>query len=959
MFHARRALACLFSAALVTTTAVAVMATPASAETQYKTPSTWAYVDSQAPRTSFVNPAGDAPIGTRTGADGKAHTYRSYFTFDLAGLRGQAIHFSYLLATETAVNDCTKQRQVELWRTGPIRSTITWRNPPAELELLASSTGAYTCPAPLNVSLVEAVDAAIARGQTSLTVELRVPAARERDVSLGRSVTRPNLSLVTNHLPVVSNLGLMYPDRPCGTQARPTPAGDNPTFRATVTDAEGYASGVFSVWPAGHPEQRREFSGSTGWDGLAQASTDLSGFPNGSLVAWAARGNDFQDMSPWSSPCYLRIDRVAPTTAPLVASRLYVEGTTPSGGPGVKGRFWFSAKGDHDVVAYTYTDSSGSVSFPRLVARRPGGPVVIEYTPTRAGEEYLDVTAEDAAGNRGPTTRYRFTVRATAPWGSVDVAGVGLPSRMTLTGPSEVTQFGYQLPGQAEVRVPATNGAGSANVTFPAVGGYDITLRSYVGNRMIGSGNLYVSVDDAPTVSSAEFNLDTTSMAGQTGSFTFAPRHAGVVAYVYSFNYGESRRIEATDGTAVLPWTAEVGGWYTLQVQSVGADGTLSYPATHYFSVVNPYPTAYTSDVNCCPRRDGVGVPLQIELSSELSTAVGFAYRFNGGPEQTVAGQGFAWATVTPDHAGNNTILVQALLSDGTRSPQTEYTFSVWNGPVVTWTPAGNGVVDRPVTFTFHPSLAGVAEYRYLFPGDEEERTVPAGPDGTATATYTPHGWGMDTIRVTSVGGDGTRSETRDLYFFIDDNKVWVSGNLDENSPRSGIGNTTTFSFYTQRSAEVVEYRYHLNDDPEQTIPDNVDGTTTYLAVTLTRNGLNTLYVQSRTAGGELSPVAEYRFLVGTAPLVMSPQYPEGAWGGGLGVAGTFEFSGGTAGIVSFDYSVDGGPATTVAADGAGRAAVTYTPTGDNWNHTMVVTGRKADGTTTDPRSYYFLVQPG
>ena len=105
--------------------------------------------------------------------------------------------------------------------------------------------------------------------------------------------------------------------------------------------------------------------------------------------------------------------------------------------------------------------------------------------------------------------------------------------------------------------------------------------------------------------------------------------------------------------------------------------------------------------------------------------------------------------------------------------------------------------------------------------------------------------------------------------------------------------------------------------------------------------------------------LTEYRFLVGTAPHVMSAQYPEGTWGGGPGVEGTFEFSGGTPGITSFEYRIDDGDAVTVAADADGRAAITYTPSGDTFSHTIVVTGRKADGTTTDPRSYNFLVQPG
>ncbi|GAA1032755.1 hypothetical protein GCM10009557_32260 [Virgisporangium ochraceum] len=962
MLRTRRALVCSVLMAVASTAVVTMSAAPAAAAgSSPLTPSSWAYVDSQAPRTTFIDRAGDAPVGTRTAADGRAHTYRSYFTFDLTPLRGHAIRMGHLTVRETAVTDCTVPGVVQLWRTSPIRPNTSWRNPPAEQELLRTFGGtASSCPGTLFFDLAPALNAAIGRGQTALTIELRIPADREGEVALGRTFGMPTVALLTDRLPVVSNLGLVYPDRGCGTYTRPTPANDSTLFRATVTDPDGtFASAEFSVWPAGRPEQRREFSGGTYGGGVFQASTDLTGFPEGSLVAWAARGQDHQDLSQWSPPCFLRIDRTAPGTAPIVASRVYLEGTTPSGGPGVKGRFWFSAKGDRDVVAYSYTDIDGSVPHARVAPRWPGGPVMIEWTPRTAGQQYLEVWPEDAAGNRGPSTRYRFTVRNTAPEGRVEVAGVGLPSRLTLTGVPEVTQFGYQLPGQAEVRFPAANGTGSTDVTFPAVGSYEITTRSYAGDRMIGSGRLSVHVDDAPTVTSAEFNLETSPVAGRSGSFTFTPRSAGVVAYLYSFGFGGTeQRVEAPGGTAVLPFTPPAGGWYTLRVRSVRADGSTSNPATHYFSVIDPHPVVYVHDLTSWPRRDGPGLPLQVDLNSGLPDVTGFVYRLNGGAEQTAtASFGSAYVTVTPDRAGDNTLLVRAVLADGSTSPETEHTFSVWSGPLVTWTPAGSGVVDKPVTFTFHPALPGVVRYRYTFPG-QEEQTVAAGPDGTASATYVPGGWGLHTIAVTSVGGDGTASETRDVYFDVLDNRVSVYGALDESAPRGGVGNSTVFQLYSQRAGEVVEYLYRVDDDPVASIPQRPDSTTTYLTLTLTRNGLNTLYVQSRTRDGDLSPVTEYRFLVGTAPYVVSAQYPEGTWGGGPGVEGTFEFSGGTPGIVSFDYRIDGGAPTTVAADADGRASITYTPTGDTYFHTLVVTGRKADGTTTDPRSYAIQVQP-
>ncbi|NJC69019.1 DNRLRE domain-containing protein [Planosporangium thailandense] len=947
---------------MITLAATAVAtASPAFADVVSLGPTTWAYVDSQAPKTSFVNQPADAPFGTTVGTDHKAHTYRSYFTFDLSKVRGQVVHTATLYTRETNVNSCAATAPIELWRTDPIKKTTTWKNQPAELDLIQRfqrGAGAF-CPGYLYADLAAAVNAALARHETSLTVELRIARGSEADPALGRSVQRPGLGLDGNHVPTVSGLGLTGPDRPCGTVAKHPTGNDSTVFKANVADVDkpSYPTARFAVWPADHPDQRREFTGSTYFDGTSTASTDLRGYPDGAVLLWTARAEDGLDVSAWAKPCYLTIDRTAPTKAPTVASSLYPEGTVASGGPGVKGKFRFDAQGDRDTVAFVYQDFWGF--YGNVPAQRPGGSGVLEYTPPHAGYDWLDVTPVDAAGNRGPTTHYQFVVRYTAPWGSVDVAGIGLPSRITLSSPvSGVTAFSYQLDGAAEVKFPAVNGTGSSDITFQTAGSIAVVTRSYAGQKMIGVDTMYVYVSDAPQVDSPDFTLDQDVIAPRAGTFTFKPRAAGVVAYVYDFGDGQQRIDAAADGSAVLHWTATVGSWYLLQVQSVRSDGSLSVPTVYQFHVIDPHPTAYAPTLAYWPRTDGVGVPLEIQMQSELPNLTGFAYRLNGGDEQTVSSNGnwFTVATVTPQHAGDNTVVFQALLSDGTRSPETTYTFNIFSGPVVTWSPPGSsGIVGKPMTFTFSPGLPGVREYRYSIYGSDEQ-TVAAGPDGTATVTYTPGSWGAIDVQVTSVGGDGSTSETRIQYVDVRDDKVSVYSSYGEYVAQGGIGTSAFFTFNTQLFGQVVEYRYHLNDGPEQTLPASTDGTDTWIAVTLDRNGLNTLYVQSLTASGDLSPVTEYRFLVGTAPHVVSAQYPEGTWSGGAGVQGTFEFSGGTPGIVSFDYRVDDGATTTVPADSQGRASVTYTPAGDFEQHTMVVTGHTADGSATDSTSYTFYV---
>ncbi|WP_328381062.1 hypothetical protein OHQ88_25380 [Micromonospora zamorensis] len=892
-------------------------------------------------------------MGTSRDDAGRTHTYRSYFTYDLTKLKGTVVHNSYLWTNENTVTDCSAPATIEVWRTSPVKGNTTWLRPPAELEKLVTANrgaGAIYCPGYLGLDMVGTLNAALGRQEKSITLEYRVTANQEADARTGRTFDKPVLSATVNHPPTVTNLHLAYPDRPCGTLAKPSPAARNTVFAATASDADegDYPTVLYAIWPVDHPDQRREFHDYYG--------TDLSQYADGTVLAWQAQASDYYDAGAWSRTCYLVMDRTAPANPPKVSSRTYPEGDTPGGGTGIEGTFRFDGAGDRDVVAFAWRDSMGYSG--QIPARRPGGKGILKYTPKLRFTTELYVASVDAAGNRGPEKEYRFRVAETAPYADVTVNGVGLPSTITLIASKpETTAFGYQLKDGAEVRLPAVDGEATAPITFTATGSVEVAVRSYAKNRLIGQDTLQVWVTDAPGVESAEFNLDTDQVAGKTGSFRFTPHSNDVVAYEYNLDNEWKTIPAADDDTAVLPWTA-TPGWHSMTVRSVRSDGSTSMEATHQFNIIDTRPTAYAHELNNSPRRDGVGVPLSIELGSQLPNLTGFVYRFDGGAEQTVSNEGnpYAYITVTPKHAGDNTVVLQALLSDGTRSPATTYTFGIWSGPVVTQTPEGSGTVGRPVTFTFHPGLPNVASYRYSLNG-ADEATIAAGPDGTASVTYTPSSWGYNDVRVTSVGADGTESELRMAPFDVRDNKVDVYSTYDWS--RRGIGWTGYFYFHTQLFGEVTEYHYRVNDGPEQVLPANTEGTSTLVTVPFDRNGTNTLHVQSLTAGGELSPVTDYDFTVGDAPYVVSAQYPDGTWSGGGGVPGTFEFSGGTAGIVSFSWQVDDGPSTDVPADSNGKASITYTPAQDFETHTLSVTGHKADGTDTDTTRYSVYVFNG
>ncbi|MEU6202997.1 hypothetical protein ABZ814_05345 [Micromonospora musae] len=935
--------------------AAVVLATsqPALAATSFNLPlSSWAYLDSQSPKTKFVNPAVAPPVGTLVDDANKAHTYRSYFTYDLTQLKGAVVHSSYLYTYEDTVTDCSTAATIEIWRTAPVKAGTTWNNPPVELDKLISvnrGQGSFYCPGYLGIDMVSTLNAALGRHEKSITIEYRITAAQEADPHAGRTFQQPTLSSTFNHPPTVTDLRLESPTRPCGTLTKPSPAAASTLFKSTVSDPDegDYPSTLYAIWPVDHPDQRREFSS-------YNFGTDLSQYAHGELLAWQARASDSYDAGPWTKVCYIVMDKTAPANPPAVTSKRYPEGTTPGGGTGLKGKFRLDAAGDPDVVGFTWRDSTGY--YGQVKAQRPGGTAILEYTPKRDWVEELTIHSVDAVGNQGPEKRYRFYVADTAPSAQIEMGGVGLPSTLTLTARKpETTAFGYQIKGGPETRVPAVGGAATGRLTFTETGEVEVVVSSYTKNKLIGQDTLRVYVTDAPGVESAEFNLDTDQIAGKAGSFTFTPRNRDVVAYEY-FLDGVPQTVQAAaDDTAVVPWTA-TAGWHDLVVRSVQADGAKSMEAYYQFNVLDPVPNVYSPTLQHLVRIDGVGLPVQFYLGSQLPDVTGYAYRFDGGPEVVIDGYGgSAEINVTPVHTGDNTLTVQALLADGIRSPEKTFTWQPFEAPVVTTDPANGGALGQPMTLTFRSVLPQTKEFRYSL-DFAEYQTVAAEPDGTATVSFTPQSQGWFSTRVTGVAEDGTTSPEREMTIQVRDTRVSVWSQFSEWSPRGGIGVPGDFGFSTSWTPEVVEYLYRLNDGPELTVPIG-DSWNTLVTLVPDRNGLNTLTVQGRTADGRLSPVTEYPFQVGTAPYVFSEEYPQDTPGGGVGVEGRFEFSGGTSGITSFEYTIGGVPGT-VEADAEGRASITWTPTEATGLY-LVVKGHKADGSTTDEVWYFISVQSG
>ncbi|MEU0155284.1 hypothetical protein [Micromonospora fulviviridis] len=946
---------------------VTINANPAQAyEQRDVSKSGWAYTDSQLPKQSFVNPSGDAPIGSWTDAAGTKHKSRSYFTFDVSRFRGAIIHKADLVIAERSAADCATAQPVELWRTDPIKATTSWESAPRQRELLGTvqAGGEGTCPGYLVWDIMPALQKLADQDDQTLTVEIRVPHGYEGKLSHGRKLRPfPVIHSEANHAPTVAQIGLDYPSWACGSKEKPQPVGPrNYSLMVKGADADSHDynyNGQFAAWPLGQEDQRAERFGSSYGGALSKVPWDMSQYPDGTVVAWTARAYDGHDFSPWAEPCYVKVD-AQPPAAPVVTSTKYPNDGQSHGGPEVPGTFTFKANGSPDVVGYYWGRFGGTYHY--IPAPAPGADVTLEYSPTSFYES-LSVRSVDSASNSSETTEYQFFVKSTAPQVQVTMGGVGLPSKLAIsTNVEEVTEFGYRIGDGDETRVPVdADGTTDVPVVFTKTGLVKVQVRSYAGSEFIGGYTDDVWVRDVPTVESADFAFpDHDGLVDRPGSFTFRPGRAGVVAYEYTFNYGESRGIDAAaDGTAMLYWTPTESGWYALDVRSISADGTVSEPEQHQFNVVDTKPYVYSSTYNEIGVWGGVGIAGEFEFDTVMPDVDAYLYGLNDGPEQTVDPE-YSWArvTITPDHSGSNTLTVRTRFLDGSFSPTRTYTFEVSDAPVVTSSDyPENGAAGQPGQtgrFTFNPGRSDVVEYRYVLEYTDEEHVVAADADGKATVEITPAHPGYTLLTVTSRTADGTVSPERRYYFRVRDPRVNVSSAYDEYSPRGGIGAVGRFAVYTE-IGEVTTFEYQLNGGAWQSVPKTPDALVTDISVTMDRNGANVFTVRGRTASGEYTPQTDYPFLVGTAPQVTSSTYPAGQWSGGVGVPGEFTFTQGSPGVVEFEYTVDDGQPVTVAANAAGVATATYTPTSVS-SHTMTVRGRTADGVWTDTTRYNFLV---
>ncbi|MFI9386331.1 hypothetical protein [Kutzneria sp. NPDC052558] len=568
--------------------AAAVAVPPASAANNYFGAATWAYTDSAAPDSPFVNPTGDAPVGARVDADGTVHSTRSYFTYDLSRFVGGTVSTAEIFTDETSVTDCAKARTEQVWLTAT-DTAPTWANPPLESVQLPGPLGVpETCPSPrLAWDASKVVQDALAAGRTTVTFELRLPDGDQTDPALFRQFDRaPGMYALFNH-PPAKPTGAQVDLQACGANPVMVGIGDASPLIITPTDPDNDALTLdFAWWPVDHPEQvTTTTTGVTLPSGMTQnlqlAHAKLA---DGTTYAWHARASDGQTTGPWSDDCRFTTDFTKPP-APTVSSVDYPTGVT-AGGSGIPGTFTLSGNGDPDVVGFRYTFNGVTVE---VAPDHPGGTATVQLTPGRVGANALSVSSVDPARNPSATTGdYAFSVTDNAPTVTCSkVDYVGQPRTCVVT-PQDKTSVGYTYQvnsGAAVDLAPGPDGTATFTVTpTDPLRSTRVQVRSRLAN-----GNLTDATTASLSVRNGMPTVDQSAQSATVGSTVQFTVHSGLpgsTTFTYTWGFGDPVTVPVgSDGVATLPLVVDLDGFEELDVYSTTPAGVHSAPATAYVSV--------------------------------------------------------------------------------------------------------------------------------------------------------------------------------------------------------------------------------------------------------------------------------------------------------------------------------------------------------------------------------------
>lgn len=402
--------------------------------------SNWAMVDKTYPTTSYYNWSDqDQGVGYQNFSG--VSTKRLFFGFNTSFLVGKDVQGATLSVYETSSATCAAGT-VDVYLTNSVNSAKdTWNTQPTRstgvLGSITTKAGRSDCKpggylAEVNVAsgVQTRADQGITvttlglagRSETSYSSWMRFAGPKNSTVS-----KRPKLTVTYNsdpNTPSTSKMSAPSPSAACATSASSprviNPTSSNAYFQAFGGDPDGGTIyPYFYVWKNdGNPGTYMGNVNAGTKTGTTSAGVTYKGrmlplhtgaaLVNGTTYKWRTRVSDGGTWGDYSAYCYFTVDTSAPE-APTVTSETYQDGQlAPSdttygkftfSAPGASG-FWYSLNGVEKAYLAKNTTVNGV----------PAWTGNMSIPTSTVG--YLEVSAQDAAGNKGVKSEAFYFKRA-------------------------------------------------------------------------------------------------------------------------------------------------------------------------------------------------------------------------------------------------------------------------------------------------------------------------------------------------------------------------------------------------------------------------------------------------------------------------------------------------------------------------------------------------------------------
>jgi hypothetical protein len=564
----------------------------------------WAMVSSDYPDTAYWRWTGDEGVGTWNGGD---TVKRVFFSVPTAAYSGKDIikaEFGVTVHDNWWWDDHDTGNTIYLDKVSGFSSNTTWDNKPSGQNVSSAKAPAAgaNCAAPndgastaMEFNITSTVATAANAGASKLSFQVR-NASESNSQQWIRVCNNAQLRVQYNtppSQPLMSNMRTS-PGGVCqwGLDAGTSYVNELPVLYVKAFDPDGALANEWGPQQGGVEQIRVKWYLTTANNTMLYSShlsapqasgrefaldmdtaINMPDIPDGTEVRWEAVVTDDGGLtySPSSAAgdgtrCRLIYDTSAPP-APAITSTDFPTGDVVSPMVGETGTFTVSTT-DSTVVAYLYKFTDDSTGETRIDLSTPGASAIIEHLPMSPGDNTLEVTALDSAGNRDTAAKasYSFIVNAstaagkwltldsdgntTAPGADDDTHSVPGPG-VTLGADGPGTVLAADFDGTSDAYI-ATDEWGIA----PTGEGVAITARANVTD--LSRDGVVASIDGG--LGEAGMTLSYRSTSPTTGTWVLSMPDMATGAF-------SAWEVTAGTVTAATGWVHLTGVWNDITGQ--------------------------------------------------------------------------------------------------------------------------------------------------------------------------------------------------------------------------------------------------------------------------------------------------------------------------------------------------------------------------------------------------------